>query len=86
MQYSVENLHLCPLPFLAVCRYFARLGSSARGHSPAGARRSPDPAPSAARISTVFLVYIPTYWGEVFVHIAQKFLRFGKQMDKAGKW
>ena len=26
MQYSVENLHLCPLPFLAICRYFARFG------------------------------------------------------------
>ena len=44
MQYSVENLHLCPLPFLAVCRYFARLGLFRRRTLPpdrAGARAVP---------------------------------------------
>ena len=64
MQYSVENLHLCPLPFLADCRNFASRVSSARGHSPPAARRSPDPASGAAQGGTVFFgVYTDLHGG-----------------------
>ena len=64
MQYYVENLHLCPLPFLAICRYFARFGLFPRGHSPPAARRSPDPASRAAQGGTVFFgVYTDLHRG-----------------------
>ena len=39
---------------------------------------APIPRLGRPRAALCFLVYIPTYIGDVFVHIAQKFLRIGK--------
>ena len=64
MQYSVENLHLCPLPFLAVCRNFARPALFRPRTPPPGGRRSPDPASGAAQGGTVFFgVYTDLHGG-----------------------